>query len=245
VTLLGEIQRFWDVDAATYDRSASHHPASPLERAAWLAALQQLLPPAPAAVLDVGAGTGFLALQAATLGHRVTAVDLAPAMLERLRSKAAAAGVSIDAREGDASEPPDGPFDAVMERHVLWTLPDPPSALAAWRRAAPSGRLVLLESAWGAGAAPIDQLRSQILSRWQRLRRVPPDHHGSYPAEVRAVLPMGAGPSPNALIEAVAGAGWRAPRLVRLRDVEWAYAEGQPLLERVLGTHPRFAVIAE
>ena len=245
MTLLGEIQRFWDVDAATYDRSASHHPSSPLERAAWLAALQLLLPPAPAEVLDVGAGTGFLALQAATLGHRVTAVDLAPAMLERLKAKASAAGLTIDAREGDAAEPPEGPFDAVMERHLLWTLPDPLGALAAWRRAAPTGRLVLFESAWGAGAAPIDRLRSQVLSRWQRLRRVPPDHHGSYPAEVQAGLPMGAGPSPNTLIEAVAAAGWRAPRLVRLRDVEWAYAESQPLLERLLGTRPRFAVIAE
>jgi SAM-dependent methyltransferase len=245
VTLLGEIQRFWDVDAATYDRSGSHYPTSPLERAAWLAALEQLLPAAPASVLDVGAGTGFLALQAATLGHRVTAVDLAPAMLARLKAKAEEAGLSIDAREGDAATPPDGPFDAVMERHVLWTLPDPKGALAAWRRAAPSGHLVLFESAWGAGAAPIDQLRNQVVSRWQRLRRVPPDHHGSYPAEVQAVLPMGAGPSPNTLIEAVAGAGWNAPRLVRLRDVEWAYAEAQPLFERMLGTRPRFAVLAD
>jgi SAM-dependent methyltransferase len=245
MTLLGEIQRFWDVDAATYDRSASHQPVSLLERAAWLAALERLLPPAPAAVLDVGAGTGFLSLQAATLGHRVTAVDLAPAMLTRLRDKAATAGVTIDAREGDAAEPPEGPFDAVMERHLLWTLPDPVGALAAWRRVAPNGHLVLFESAWGAGASPIDQLRSQILSRWQRLRRVPPDHHGSYPAEVQASLPMGGGPSPSTLIEAVAEAGWKAPRLVRLRDVEWAYTEAQPLLERVLGTRPRFAVIAD
>ena len=77
MTLLGEIQEYWDRDAATYDRSSSHHPTSPLEKAAWRAALQQFLPPAPATVLDVGTGTGFLALQAAALGHRVTAVDVA------------------------------------------------------------------------------------------------------------------------------------------------------------------------
>ncbi len=241
---LPEIQRFWDIDAVTYDRSASHHPTSPSERAAWLAALERLLPPAPATVLDMGAGTGFLSLQAAVLGHRVTAVDLAPAMLARLEAKASAAGLSIDGRQGDAASPPDGPFDAVIERHLLWTLPDPLGALTAWRRVAPDGRLVLFESSWGSGAAPIDQLRSRVLARWQRLRRVPPDHHGSYPADIQAGLPMGGGPSPDRLIEAVTEAGWPAPRLVRLRDVEWAYAEGRPAFERLLGTRPRFAVVA-
>ncbi len=244
MTLLDEIQRFWDIDAETYDRSASHHPASPLEAAAWLGALEQLLPSAPASVLDVGAGTGFLSLQAAALGHWVTAVDLAPGMLERLKAKATDAGLSINVREGDAASPPDGPFDAVVERHLLWTLPDPLAALAAWRRVAPTGRLVLFESSWGAGATPVDQLRSRVVERVQRLRRVPPDHHGSYPADVQAELPMGSGPSPNRLIEAVTAAGWPAPRLVRLRDVEWAYAESRPSLERLLGTRPRFAVIA-
>jgi SAM-dependent methyltransferase len=244
MSLSGQIQEFWDEDAVTYDRSSSHHPTSPIERAAWLAALDNLLPPAPASVLDVGAGTGFLSLQAASLGHQVTALDLAPAMLERLKAKAADAGLRVEVRVGDATSPPDGPFDAVVERHVLWTLPDPTGALAAWRRAAPEGRLVLFESSWGSGAGPIDQWRSAALSRLRRIRRVPPDHHGSYPADVQAGLPMGGGPSPSTLIEAVTEAGWPAPRLVRLRDVEWAIAEGQPPLERLLGTHPRFAVIA-
>ena len=244
MTLLGEIQEYWNRDAATYDRSSSHHPTSPLEKAAWLAALQQFLPPAPATVLDVGTGTGFLALQAAALGHRVTAVDVAPAMLHRLRAKALEAGVSIDDREGDASSAPEGTFDVVMERHLLWTLPDPVAALAAWRRAAPHGRLVLFESAWGAGADSIDQLRSRAVERLRRLRRAPPDHHAPYATELRRALPMGAGPSPAALIEAVELSGWPAPRLVRLRDVEWAHAQAQPPLERLLGVRPRFAVIA-
>jgi 2-polyprenyl-3-methyl-5-hydroxy-6-metoxy-1,4-benzoquinol methylase len=43
----------------------------------------------------VGAGTGFLSLAAAQLGYTVTAVDLSPAMLQRLTSKATAASVHI------------------------------------------------------------------------------------------------------------------------------------------------------
>jgi ubiquinone/menaquinone biosynthesis C-methylase UbiE len=46
-----------------------------------------LLPHAPADVLDVGTGTGFLALLLAELGYRVVGIDLAPDMLEIAQSK--------------------------------------------------------------------------------------------------------------------------------------------------------------
>ena len=52
-------------------------------------------------VLDLGCGTGGHALPLARRGHRVTGVDLAPAMLEQARAKAAAAGLDIELREGD------------------------------------------------------------------------------------------------------------------------------------------------
>ncbi|MGH2650812.1 MAG: SAM-dependent methyltransferase, partial [Actinomycetota bacterium] len=64
------IRDWWDRDAGTYDRSASHAMTDPVEAAAWRAALQRLLPDPPARVLDVGAGTGALSLLAAELGHR-------------------------------------------------------------------------------------------------------------------------------------------------------------------------------
>ena len=82
------LRRYWDEDAATYDLAPEHVVQTRAQRAAWDAVLTRLLPDAPARVLDVGAGTGFLALPLARLGHRVTAVDLAPAMLERLRAEA-------------------------------------------------------------------------------------------------------------------------------------------------------------
>ena len=48
-----QVRHFWDADAATYDRDPGHYPVSPLERAAWRATLEKLLPAAPARVLDV------------------------------------------------------------------------------------------------------------------------------------------------------------------------------------------------
>jgi len=240
--MLDEIRRFWDDDAATYDDAPGHHPRSPAVQAAWTSAVAALLPPAPARVLDCGAGTGFLSLIAARLGHRVTALDLSGAMLERLRDAAGAEGLRIDVVEGPAEEPPPG-FDAVMERHLLWTLADPGAALAAWHRAAPGGVLVAVESMWGA-ADRLEALRSPLRRALRRWRGTPDDHHGPYPSEVRASLPLGAGTAPRDVTRLVGRAGWPTPRLVRLRDVEWAAALELPLPERLVGVAPRFAVVA-
>jgi SAM-dependent methyltransferase len=242
MAILDEIRRFWDDDAATYDNAPGHRPTSAAVQAAWTAALEALLPPAPARVLDCGAGTGFLSLIAARLGHRVTALDLSPQMLSKLHAAADAEDLDIDVVVAPADEPPPG-FDAVIERHLLWTLPDPTAALAAWRGAAPTGRLVAIESLWG-DSDPVEILRARAWGWVKSRRATPPDHHGPYPAEVRGALPLGSGTHPRTVAAMVAAAGWAAPRLVRLRDVEWAATLEQRLPERLLGATPKFAVVA-
>jgi 2-polyprenyl-3-methyl-5-hydroxy-6-metoxy-1,4-benzoquinol methylase len=119
------IRRWWDADAGVYDGSAGHAMPDPIEAATWRRVLERTLPAPPAPVLDVGTGTGSLALLAADLGYAVTGVDLSEGMLARAREKAALAEVSLDLVHGRAEDPPAGPFDAVVERHVLWTIPDP------------------------------------------------------------------------------------------------------------------------
>ena len=68
------------------------------------------------AVLDVGCGTGSLSLLLAETGHRVTGVDLAPAMVERARDKLTAAGLPGTFLVGDAAAPPTGDetYDLVL-----------------------------------------------------------------------------------------------------------------------------------
>jgi SAM-dependent methyltransferase len=238
-----EIRRFWDEDAATYDRSPSHHPARPQEQAAWAAALRRLPPDPPARVLDVGAGTGFLSLLLADQGYQVTALDLSPGMLAELRAKAARLGLEVETVGGDALHPPAGDFGAVVERHLLWTLPDPVAALAAWRAVAPRARLALVEGSWGT-VTGVDRLRAQARSVVQRVRGGEPGHHGHYSERVVSALPHAGGLRPGAAIELVRAGGWGQVRLVRLRDVEWAMVEGRGLLDELLGTHPRWAVLA-
>jgi SAM-dependent methyltransferase len=240
-----EVREYWDLDAATYDRSAGHNPTTRLEVAAWAASLRRLLPDPPARVLDAGAGTGFLSLLLAREGYRVTALDLAPGMLAQLGAKAQSRGLEVELVEANAADPPRDGFDAVVERHVVWTLPDPKAALEAWREAAPSGRLVLIESIWGSGAGTEEKLRSSARDILRRFRNEPDDHHASYGSRLVAELPFGTGASPEMLLGVVEATSWNSARVERLRDVEWAtrQALASPL-ERLVGVAPRFAVVA-
>jgi SAM-dependent methyltransferase len=243
VELTDSVRAYWDADATTYDDAPDHGAATPAEQAAWNAALRRLLPSPPCHVLDAGAGTGFLSLACGRLGHRVTALDLSSGMLARLRAAAERHGLAVEVVEGEAGSPPPGPFHAVIERHLLWTLPDPGAALAAWRAVAPTGRLVLFEGLWGR-ADPVERLRQQTREGVRRLRGEPDHHHDRYEQAVVEALPLASGTHPDRLIELVEGAGWGAARLERLRDIEWTRLLRQPPAARLLGVTPQFAVVA-
>ena len=239
-----QIRDWWDEDAGTYDASPSHAMADPLEAACWRAALLRYLPPPPARVLDAGAGTGAISLLAAELGYEVTALDLSAAMLARAREKAEARGIVLKTIEDRAESPPPGPFDAVVERHLLWTMPDPAGALSAWRAVAPNGRLVLFEGVFGR-TRPVDRVRDRAIGAVRRLQGTGHDHHAEYPPEVLAALPLINATSPGPLLEAVEAAGWRHPRIERMRDVEWARRQAAGTVLGPLEHVDRFALVAD
>jgi len=150
VTLGGMTSTDWDEAAATFDDEPDHGLREPVVREAWAALLRSWLPDRPADVLDLGCGTGSVSLLAAEQGHRVTGVDLSPAMVEQARAKPA--GRDAVFLVGDAGAPPVGEerFDVVLVRHVLWTLPDPARVLRHWRGLLrDGGRMVLVEGVWG------------------------------------------------------------------------------------------------
>ncbi|MEU1853993.1 class I SAM-dependent methyltransferase [Streptomyces sp. NPDC019990] len=140
----------WDARAADFDEEPDHGLRDPRVRRAWAGRLRDWLPGSAGDVLDLGCGTGSLSLLASEQGHRVTGVDLSPAMVTRAREKLA--GRDAVFLVGDAAEPPVGErrFDAVLVRHVLWALPDPGRALRHWAGLLrPGGRFVLVEGVWG------------------------------------------------------------------------------------------------
>jgi ubiquinone/menaquinone biosynthesis C-methylase UbiE len=145
----------WDAHAGTFDEEPDHGLRDPVVRGAWSALLAQVLPAAPAAVVDIGCGTGTLSVLLAEGGHRPCGLDASAAMLAVARAKAAAHGVAVPLVRGDATRPPfgAGSFDVVLVRHVLWAVADPDATLARWfALLRPGGRLVLIEGRWSTGA---------------------------------------------------------------------------------------------
>jgi SAM-dependent methyltransferase len=238
------VRTWWDADAATYDASPGHAMSDPVEAAAWAAALAALLGPDPVRVLDAGAGTGSLSLVAAGLGHEVTSLDLSEGMLAQARRKAERTGLQLTLVQGPAEEPPAGPFDAVIERHVVWTLPDPVGALAAWREVTrPGGTLALFEGSWG-GEGPVVEVKDRLAGAIRRLRGGTDDHHAPYPVDVVRAMPLVGLRSPRAYVDAMTAAGWTRIRIARLRDVEWAIAQRDPWPLGWLTHRPRYAIVA-
>jgi ubiquinone/menaquinone biosynthesis C-methylase UbiE len=86
---------YWDSTADTFDDQPDHGLRSPEVRAAWAARIRGWLPQQPSDVLDLGCGTGTLALLAAEQGHHVTAVDSSPHMAELARAKLAGTGARV------------------------------------------------------------------------------------------------------------------------------------------------------
>ncbi len=79
--------------------------------------LDDVLPPPPARVIDLGCGTGRHALHLARQGYAVTALDLSEHMLEIARSKLAAEGLEANVLRGDIcdlSRFAPGEFDAAV-----------------------------------------------------------------------------------------------------------------------------------
>ncbi|MEM9513969.1 MAG: class I SAM-dependent methyltransferase [Actinomycetota bacterium] len=142
---------YWTEEAQIWDTSPGGSVLAGVERDAWIAALRQRVPAAASDVVDLGTGTGELAGLLVEMGHRVTAVDFAAGMLAKARAKARSTSAAPMFLLGDAAAPPipPGTIDVVVNRWVLWTMPDPTQALAAWRRLLrPGGRLVVFDSWW-------------------------------------------------------------------------------------------------
>lgn len=158
-------------DELVQDRPRSEHPATerpPVRRAgvengvrtaavwnavAAMAERRRAELGRPLRVLDLGGGTGGLAVPLAEQGHDVLVVDPSPDALASLRRRAQEVGVSerIQARQGDAETLPEvlagspGAADLVCCHGTLEVVDDPDAAIAGIAAVlAPDGVLSLV-----------------------------------------------------------------------------------------------------
>jgi len=119
--------------------------------------------------LEMGAGSGLIALHAAKLGARVTAVDVNPHAVECARRNASRNGLRIDVVRSNLFERVDGTFDVIAFNppylpgtasstswvEKAWAGGEEGSEMAveflqnAWRHLAPGGRIYMVLSSVG------------------------------------------------------------------------------------------------
>lgn len=143
-----EIREYWSKRAETFDQSAFHGMQAPGEKDAWIDLIgSHVGMPAGSRVLELAFGTGEITSVLLALGYRITGLDLVEAMLEKAKTKHASAkslslflGDAEDTREADSS------YDAIVMRHLVWTLVNPATAFQDWFRVVrPGGRIVVID----------------------------------------------------------------------------------------------------
>jgi SAM-dependent methyltransferase len=190
------VTAFWSMVAHGYE---AHQGNVPSQGSAlydrWVQILDQQVGPDPRRVLDLATGTGFVALILAELGHAVTAIDLSPEMLAEAR-KAAGGRSDVRFELGDAVAPamPAGSFEAVVSRHLLWTLREPVRAMSTWRDLlCPNGVLLCFDGFWFGPAPTAEE---------------PEPFRRHYTASTRSALPFMHSTSAEPIIAAMEEAGF-------------------------------------
>jgi ubiquinone/menaquinone biosynthesis C-methylase UbiE len=219
---------------------------------AWLAFLREALGPPSRRILDVGTGTGFLALLAAELGHEVKGLDLSPGMVERAKELAGERGLKAKFAIADAEGLPEkeGSYERVINRNVLWTLPEPERALADWFRVLePGGSLVVVDGDWFDD--PLSYRFQRFLGSvllllttrrnpWADRRRLRRGYDGSFQRH----LPLRSPGNRRRFPELIAAAGFSDVRLVDLPEIDAAEKARLNLANRLVQPHRFFAVLA-
>jgi ubiquinone/menaquinone biosynthesis C-methylase UbiE len=126
--------------------------------------------PAGAKVLEVAPGPGYLAIEMARLGLRVSAVDISRTFVQIGNENAREAGVSIDFRQGDAAVMPfeAESFDLIVCQAAFKNFVHPASALDEMHRVLRSGgTAVIQDMSSDASHADIEEeVRKMQLGWW-------------------------------------------------------------------------------
>jgi SAM-dependent methyltransferase len=155
-------KQMWDQWAPSYDGSflGKIDPALAVH---FIAATL----PEGARILELGVGTGRVALGLASHGFAITGVDISPLMLSELRKKPGAS--AMDLVQGDMRQPPvSGKFEAVLlihsALHQLLDQKDQQATInAAVNLLSPAGKLFV--EAWVPNAYPLNELKDLIAIR--------------------------------------------------------------------------------
>ncbi len=194
--LVEEIRDYWSRRSESFDLAFGHRVAPGAEAEAWAEPMRAHLGAAPLRLLELACGTGEITRLVHDLGHEVTALDFSEAMLAKARAKhAGKPRLRFLLADAARTLEPEAAYDAILCRHLVWTLTEPEAAFAEWLRILrPGGRLLIYDGDW-AKPKPSGIWASRLLALWEKFS---PDPHydgamGERHAAIMRRLPFGEG----------------------------------------------------
>ncbi len=232
------IMEYWNSRGESYDRSPGHVCLPEL----WRSVFEDVFD-SEMRILDVGTGTGFLALILAELGHEVVGLDISEGMLRVARKKAMERGLKIHFKLGDAENLPfkDESFDAVVCRHLMWTLPNPKRALGEWARVARE-KVVVVDGRWmdRSLGARLRRFFGRVLVGVYERRNPFKNFH--YRREINDALPFYGGIGTDEVLEMFRSVGLK-PRIRDLRWIREEMAKTLPFVYRIAWTSREYFMV--
>ncbi|PTQ75997.1 class I SAM-dependent methyltransferase [Celeribacter persicus] len=209
--LTEDIRNYWSRRSKTFDFAFGHRIAAGREAEAWAQPMRDHLGEPPCRVLELACGTGEVTRLVHDLGHDVTALDFSEDMLAIARAKhAGKPRLRFLMADAGRTMEPDESYDAILCRHLVWTLVEPEAAFADWFRIMrPGGRLLIFDGNW-AKPSPSGRWAAHLLALWDRLSPDPhydgamSDAHGT----IMERLPFGKGLTFDMLAPMLADAGF-------------------------------------
>lgn len=246
-----KISAYWDERSTGFDPEQGVR--SRRQKDAWLTFLRRVIGERPTTrVLDVGCGTGFITLLLAELGYHCTGCDLSSEMVATARQNAEEQGLSVRFEVGDAEHlaAADGSYDVVVNRNVLWTLPEPERAVREWQRVlAPGGRLVVIDGDWFDDRLSY-RLKQQLglmltaiatgRNSWAAVRRKRQGYDSDFMSQLPLMKPGNRRDMP-ALLESC---GFVDLRMEPMKEVNAAEKADKNLIQRLVQPHLFFVIIA-
>jgi ubiquinone/menaquinone biosynthesis C-methylase UbiE len=186
-----------------------------------------------------------------SLGADVTGLDLAEPMIARARSKLLERKPHVRFFQGDAENTlePDGSKDAVVCRHLVWTLIDPAAAFRDWYRVLrPGGRVAIIDGDWV--QLPFrGRVQRRLAGLVDRFSGSVDVHHGHDPRHetILSQVYFRNGLKLEDAVRLLTDQGFHSPRLAPLNAVEAGQRSGSQTLGEWLriGGYRRFALSME
>lgn len=232
-----DIREYWSKRSQTFDLAFGHRIPPGPELDAWAAAMRDALGARPLKVLETRLRDGGGDQRAPFARPRS---DGARFLRGHARRRAAQARWNDRVRfilaDAERTMEPDETYDAVVCRHLVWTLTEPEQAFAEWfRLLKPGGRLLVFDGDWSK-PTPLGRLASIAVAALEQIIGHDPHYDGAMSerhATIMERLPFGDGLTVERLLPLIEEAGFENIELPSRRPIAAAQRRNADLRNRL------------